>query len=101
MATRRRTRENKGHVNYDLSDVPVKSRAAPMTGSGCHGSVSACARRCEKLSIFLVRAREGGSAKYTRRRDRRHRACREGLWEGGGVLLALGTVSCLVEDTTC
>jgi hypothetical protein len=36
-----------------------------------------------------------------RRRDRRHRACREESWEGGGVLLALGTASCLVEDTTC
>jgi hypothetical protein len=36
-----------------------------------------------------------------RRHDRRHRACREGLWEEGGVLLALGTASCLVEDTTC
>jgi hypothetical protein len=32
VATRRRTRENKGHVNYDLSDVPVKARAAPTTG---------------------------------------------------------------------
>ncbi len=36
-----------------------------------------------------------------RLRDRRHRACREGSWEGGGVLLVLGTASCLVEDTTC
>jgi hypothetical protein len=36
-----------------------------------------------------------------RRRDHRHRACREGSWEGGGVLLALGTASCLVEDTAC
>ena len=34
MATQRRTRENKGHVNYDLSDVPVKAHAAPKTGSG-------------------------------------------------------------------
>ena len=24
-----------GHVNYDVSDVPVKARAALMTGSGC------------------------------------------------------------------
>ena len=36
-----------------------------------------------------------------RRHNRRHRACREGSWEGGGVLLALGKASCLVEDTTC
>ena len=35
------------------------------------------------------------------RHDRRHKACREGSWEGGGVLLALGTASCPVEDTTC
>ena len=61
----RRTRENKGHVNYDLSDATVKARAAPTTGNGCHGLVSARAQRCEKLSIFSVRAREGGSAKYT------------------------------------
>ena len=36
-----------GHVNCDVSDVPVKARAAPTTGSGCHGSVLARARRCE------------------------------------------------------
>ena len=36
-----------------------------------------------------------------RQRNRMHRACREGSWEGGGVLLALGTASCLVEDTMC
>jgi hypothetical protein len=35
-----------------------------------------------------------------RRRNRRHRACQEGSWEGGGVFLALGTASCHVEDTT-
>ena len=47
------------------TSIMTGARAAPTTGSGCHGLVSACARRCEKLSIFLVRAREGGSAKYT------------------------------------
>jgi hypothetical protein len=36
-----------------------------------------------------------------RRRNRRHRACWEGSWEGGGVLLGLGTALCLVEDTMC
>ena len=36
-----------------------------------------------------------------RRRNRRHRACREGSWDGGGSLVGAGTVSCLVEDTTC
>ncbi len=39
---------NKGHVNYDVSDVPIEARAAPRTGSGCHGWVLAHARRCEK-----------------------------------------------------
>jgi hypothetical protein len=24
-----------GHVDYDVSDVPVKAPAAPTTGSGC------------------------------------------------------------------
>ena len=27
--------ENKGHTNYDVSDVLVKARTAPTTGSGC------------------------------------------------------------------
>ena len=40
--------KKKGHVNYDVSNVPVEARAAPTTGSGCHGSVLASARRCEK-----------------------------------------------------
>ena len=29
--------EKEGHVNYDLSDVPVEARAAPTTGRGCYG----------------------------------------------------------------
>jgi hypothetical protein len=32
-----------------------------------------------------------------RQRDRRHRACREGSWEGGGVLLVQVTASFLGE----
>jgi len=39
---------NEGRVNYDLSDVPIKARAAPTTGSGCQGWVLARARRCKK-----------------------------------------------------
>jgi hypothetical protein len=35
-----------------------------------------------------------------RRRDRGYRACGRGRGKGG-VLLALGTASCLVEDTMC
>jgi hypothetical protein len=48
--------------------------------------------RAEVCSLFCAR--------YTpRRRDRRHRACREGSWEGGGVLLARVTASFLGEGT--
>jgi len=36
--------KKKGHVNYDVSNVPVEARAAPTMGSGCHGSVLAHAR---------------------------------------------------------
>jgi len=39
---------NEGRVNYDASDVPIEARAAPTTGSGCHGWVLACTQRCEK-----------------------------------------------------
>ena len=28
--------EKEGHVNYDVLDVPVEARAAPMTGRGCY-----------------------------------------------------------------
>jgi hypothetical protein len=52
----------KGHVNYDVSDVPVKACAAPTTGSGCHGSVLARARHAKNSSFFLVGVRGGGSA---------------------------------------
>ena len=89
----------KGHVNYDLSNVPVKVRAAPTTGSGCH-VLYWHARDDAKNSSFF-----GGSARR-RKRDTHPanaivgRARREGSWEGGGVLLAWATASCLVEDTT-
>ena len=71
-----------GHVNYDVSDVPVEARAARTTAARCKGSRSARARRCEKLSIFWVGARGGGSAINTPPSARRYRACREGSWEG-------------------
>jgi len=41
-----------------------------------------------KILYFLGgRAREGGSAIYTRRRNCTCRACREGSYEGGGSLV--------------
>jgi len=82
--------EKKGHVNYDISDVPVEARAAPTTGSGCHGSVLA-ARDDAKNSRFFRWERAEAEARDTpRRRDRRCRACREGSWEGGGSLVGAG-----------
>ena len=54
-----------GHVNYDVSDVPVEAHAARTTAARCKGLRSAHARRCKKLSIFWVGGRGGGSAIYT------------------------------------
>jgi hypothetical protein len=60
------------------------------------------ARDDAKNSSFFRWERAEAEARYTpRRRDRRYRARREGSWEGGGVLLARATASCLVEDTRC
>jgi hypothetical protein len=42
--------ENEGHTNYDVSDVPVKARAAPTTGSGC-------VMTCCQIFFFGSRAR--------------------------------------------
>jgi len=44
----------------------------------------------QKILYFLGgRARKGGSAIYTRRRDRTCRACWEGSYEGGGSLVGV------------
>ena len=76
----------KGHVNYDVSDVPVKVRAAPTTGSGCH-VLYWHARDDAKNSSFF-----GGSAR--RRKRDTHPAdvivgtgsVGRGLGRGGGQL---------------
>ena len=40
-----------GHVNYDISNVPVEARLAPTTGKGCHSSLLELARwRCVEMS---------------------------------------------------
>ena len=46
-----------GHVNYDISDVPIEARAAPTTGSGCFGWIMACAWHVIEYSFLLLRAR--------------------------------------------
>ena len=52
------------------------------------------------LSKRKVWERAEAQARYTpRRRTRRHSACREGSWGGGGVLLAWVTASFLGEGT--
>ena len=53
VATRRQTRENKGHINYDLSDVPVKARAAPTMGSGSVTVQYQRARNDAKIFLFF------------------------------------------------
>ncbi len=45
-----------GHVNDDVSDVPVEARAAPTTGRGWYGLVLA-APDVSSLFFFVGRAR--------------------------------------------
>ena len=80
----------KGHVNYDVSDVPVKARAAPTTRRGCHGSVLAARDDAKNISFFRWERAEAETRYTPRRRDRRSRARREGSWEGGGSLVGAG-----------
>ncbi len=54
---------NEGRVNYDASDVPIEARAAPTTGSGCHGWVMAVQRRVVEYSFLsIMRAHSDGSS---------------------------------------
>ena len=46
-----------GHVNHDVSDVPVEARVNPTTGSGWYGWVLAARRRDVKLFFLLSLAR--------------------------------------------
>jgi hypothetical protein len=41
----------KGHVNYDVSEVPVLTRADPTTGRGCYGWVMAAQQRVIEYSF--------------------------------------------------
>ena len=83
-SARRDATANEGHVNYDASDVIVEAIGSCMTGSGC-ATVGywACNDAKNRSSFF-----SGEQAQYTpHQRTRRHRACREGSWEGGGSLV--------------
>ena len=46
-----------GHVNHDISGVPVEVRVNPMTGSGWYGWVLAAQQRDIKLFFLLLLAR--------------------------------------------
>ncbi len=50
-----------GHVNYDVSDVLVEARAAPMMGRGCYGWVTAQHDDAKNRQFF------GGSARRWKR----------------------------------
>ncbi len=45
-----------GHVNHNVSDVPVEARVNPMTGSGWYGWVLVAQRRDVKLFFLLLLA---------------------------------------------
>ena len=91
------TTAKKGHINYDVCDVPVKARAAPTMGSGCYSWVMAqCAMWCENNLYFL-----GGSARSQKRdADAIVGAghVRRGLTKRGGVLLGQTTAIFLVKE---
>ena len=92
-----------GHVNYDVSLLPVQARAAPTTGSGCYGWVMACAQYGAKNSLFFWWERAKAEVQYTpRRRNHRCRACREGSYDWGGSLVgADDSLFPCGGDTTC
>ena len=46
-----------GHVNHNVSDVPVEVRINPMTGSGWYGWVLVAQQRDVKLFFLLSFAR--------------------------------------------
>jgi len=53
------------HVNYDVSEVYNEAQASRTMERGCYSSILMARRRVVESSIFPVRARGGGSAKYT------------------------------------
>ena len=61
---RSNTTAKEGHVNYDVSDVPIEARAAPTTGSGCCGWVMVRTLHVVELFFFVVArtGSDGGSA---------------------------------------
>jgi hypothetical protein len=85
-----------GHVNYDVSDVLVEARAAPTTGRGCYGWVTAQLDDAKNRQFFSVGARDMHPADAIVGTGRIGR----GLGKGGGVLLTRATASFLVEDMT-
>jgi len=53
------------HVIYNVSEVYNEARASRTMGRGCYSLILMARRRVVESSIFLMRVRGGGSAKYT------------------------------------
>ncbi len=85
-----------------MSNVSVEAIGSRTTGSGC-ATVGYCARDDAKNRSRFFWGSARRRKHYTHRTDARVCTGRvgRGLGKGGGVLLALGTASCLVEETTC
>jgi len=98
VATRRRRRDT-SIMTYPMSwlkrAVLPRWEVASTVWYWWHDDVSS-----NRLFFWWERA-EAEAQNTPCRCNRRCRACREGSWEGGGVLLEQTTVSCLVEDMTC
>ncbi len=91
-STHRDATANKGHVNYDVSDVSVEAKGSRTMGSGC-ATVGYCAHDDAKNRGRFFRGRARRCKHDTHRTNARLGTgrVRRGLGKGGGVLLALGT----------
>jgi hypothetical protein len=101
-SARRDATANEGHVNYDVSDVSVEAIGSRTMGSGC-ATVGYCACDDAKNRSRFFRGSTRRHKHDTHRTNARVGTGRvgRGLGKGERVLLALGTASCLVEETTC
>ena len=91
---------NKGHVNYDVSDVSVEVIGSRTTGSGC-ATVGYCARDDEKNRSRFFCGSTRRCKHDTHPTDARVGTgrVRRGRGKGGGVLLPRVTALFLGEGT--
>ncbi len=71
-------------------------------GGGCRG-LHIVRTTCRKNHLFFRRqSAEAEAGNTPRQRDRRHRACQKGSWEGGGSLVGAGdSIVPWGGDATC